>query len=242
MKTIFLNATMLILTMQIMVKGQTQGNKVNNFNTDKVKIRWEEPQKAKAKHNIPMVLGTEKKLEKYTKVNTNDYGNININALNINDLKRKAEELMNETTILTNNALKFTNDNRIKQLEVVKTLQNEAYLNLKKAIELSFQNALAEYNFNKIEFLSLLKSANEINDVVEFCISKQAEAEYELTLAKEMMQESYAMPNLGAMVGTMSNAEEKEIEALKMQNQAIEKLKTIVVNNNNTISNLVVAK
>jgi hypothetical protein len=189
-----------------------------------------------------MVLGTEKKLEKYTKVNTNDYGNININALNINDLKRKAEELMNETTILTNNALKFTNDNRIKQLEVVKTLQNEAYLNLKKAIELSFQNALAEYNFNKIEFLSLLKSANEINDVVEFCISKQAEAEYELTLAKEMMQESYAMPNLGAMVGTMSNAEEKEIEALKMQNQAIEKLKTIVVNNNNTISNLVVAK
>lgn len=242
MKTIFLITIVLMLLIQTMVIAQTQGKQETTLNTDNVKIFWEQPQKTKAKRKIPMVLGAEKKLAEFTEVNTKDYANINITGFNINDLKHKAEELLNEAVFLTNNALKLTNDNKIIQLEIVKTIQNEAYLNVKKAIELSFQNALAEYNFNKIEFLSLLKSANEINDVVEFCISKQAEAEYELTLAKEMMQESYAMPNLGAMVGTMSNAEEKEIEALKMQNQAIEKLKTIVVNNNNTISNLVVAK
>ena len=144
--------------------------------------------------------------------------------------------------MVSNNALKLIADNKIMQLEIANQLQQEAYEFQKKSLEISFQNTLAEFNFNKIEFYQLLKSVDQTNDITTTCINKHNGAERDLKFAKEMLQEAYAMPNLASVVGTMSNAEEKEYLALQKQNQAIEQLKTIVLNSISIQENLVCLK
>ena len=128
---------------------------------------------------------------------------------------------------LTENALKLNGDNKILQLEIVDELKKQAYIFQIKASELSFQNTLSEFSFNKLDFYSLLKLAPQINDIVIKCTSKHNDAERNLKLAKEIRQEAYAMANLASIAGTLSNAEEKEYLALKKQSQAIELLQTI---------------
>lgn len=236
MKTITLISTLLVLTVQLTVKGQTQGNQVNNLKADKInlKITITPQSKNTAKYKILPVLGEVSKSET---VVIKD-----LKTINLEDVKSKADELTYQASLLTNNALKLKADNKIMQLEIAKIIQNEAYGFQKQSYEILFQNTISEFNYNKLEFNSLVKSADGFKTLVELCKAKHAEAEYELNLAKEMMQEAYAMPNIAATVGTMSNAEEKEFVALKMQNQAIEQLKTVVLYSLTLKENLVCIK
>ncbi|MDX2173520.1 MAG: hypothetical protein SFY56_10380 [Bacteroidota bacterium] len=236
MKTITLTSILLLLTVQLTVKGQTQGKQVNNLKADKInfKITVTPQSKNTAKYKILPKLGdqtnTERVVTKESKV------------INLEDAKLKADELTSQVAVLTDNAMKLKADNKIMQLEIAEIIQNEAYGYQKQSYEIMFLNTISEFNYNKLEFNSLVKSADSFKTLVELCVAKHAEAEYELNLAKEMMQEAYAMPNIAATVGTMSNAEEKEIVALKMQNQAIEQLKTVVLFSVTLKDNLVCVK
>jgi hypothetical protein len=234
MKTISLIPTLLALTIQVMVQGQTKGNQITNVKADKINLHIVHQCKKTSTHKQLPILGEVKKQEKVIEASTSQLG--------YNELKAKADEFILQAKNVTEHVSKLNNENKIMQLEIATELQHQALVYQQKAFEISFQNSLAEFNFNKLEFYALLKSANNLTTIIEQCKIKHNEAEHELTMAKEMMQEAYAMPNLVAMVGTMSNAEEKEYIALKKQNQAIEQLKTVVVNSLTVKENLVCLK
>ncbi len=234
MKTISLIPTLLALTIQVMVQGQTQGNQITNVKADKINLHILQQYKKISTHKQLPILGEVKKQEKVIEATTSQLG--------YNELKAKAEEFVLQAKNVTEHVSKLNNENKIMQLEIASELQHQALVYQQKVFEISFQNSLAEFNFNKLEFYALLKSANNLTTIIEQSKIKHNEAEHELTMAKEMMQEAYAMPNLVAMVGTMSNAEEKEYIALKKQNQAIEQLKTVVVNSLTVKENLVCLK
>jgi len=244
MKTLTLIPAIMVLSIQITFSQiQTSQVKVDKINLHVV----QQPKKATKNKTLPVLVSEKKQVAVSKKSSTS----LNINTLeattkttnlSYNDLKIKAEEFFNQAKMVSNNALKLIADNKIMQLEIANQLQQEAYEFQKKSLEISFQNTLAEFNFNKIEFYQLLKSVDQTNDITTTCINKHNGAERDLKFAKEMLQEAYAMPNLASVVGTMSNAEEKEYLALQKQNQAIEQLKTIVLNSISIQENLVCLK
>jgi hypothetical protein len=73
-------------------------------------------------------------------------------------------------------------------------------------------------------YLELLNDPNVNDNFVQRSEALNAEAEQNMKLAKEMRQESYAMPSATSKLGTMLNAEEKENIALNLQKQAIDNL------------------
>lgn len=219
MKTIIYIQTLLAITLNLTVKSQNTAEP--NVKTEKVNLHVVQHSKTQPKHKILPVLGS-----------VNKTTDITVSApavLSFNELKQKAENLIQQSQLITENALKFKDDNRIMQLEIALQLQKEAYTFQQKALEISLQNALADFNFNKIEFFSLIKTLTNSNSIVDYCKLKHAEAESDFSIAKEMLQEAYAMPTLAGRVGTMVNAEEKEYLALKKQSEAIEKLKSLVM-------------
>ncbi len=244
MKTLIIIAAIVVFTTQS-VNSQTNTTQIK---ADKINLHVvQQPKKVASYKTLPVLGANKKHVELPNKANTSANVNtlettIKTSQLSFNDLKNKAEELTQQSKILTNNALKLTADNKIMQLEIAKQLQNEAYVFQKQSFEISFQNSLAEFNFNKLEFYQLLKSIVQTNNIVTKSIDKHNDAERDLKLAKEMLQEAYAMPNLAAMVGNMSNAEEKEYLALQKQNQAIEQLKTVVLNSIIVKENLICLK
>ncbi len=219
MKTTTLIPTLLALTIQVMVNGQTQGNPANQIKIDKVNLHVvQQHKKASTKKALP-ILGFKLKNIAIETAITKNYS--------YNQLIVMSQSFALQANQLNENVIKLNGDNKILQLEIVNELKKQAYTYQLKASEISFQNTLSEFNFNKLEFYSLLKLAPQINDIITKCTNTHNEAEYNLKLAKEIRQEAYAMPNLASIVGTLSNAEEKEYLALKKQNQAIELLQTI---------------
>lgn len=219
MKTTTLIPTLLALTIQVMVIGQTQGNQTRQSKTDKLNLHIvQQHKKTSTKKTLPILGFTTQN----TAIQTTIAQNYNYNQLIV-----MSQSFALQANQLTENALKLNGDNKILQLEIVDELKKQAYIFQIKASELSFQNTLSEFSFNKLDFYSLLKLAPQINDIVIKCTSKHNDAERDLKLAKEIRQEAYAMKNLASIVGTMSNAEDKEYLALKKQNQAIELLQTI---------------
>lgn len=221
MKTITLIPTILAITLQLTVNSQTTTNKINNVSVDKINLHVVQQSKKSASYKVLPILGAVKKQAKVLDVTT---------TFSFNELILKAEELTNQAKMVKEHALKLNDDNKIMQLEIATELQQQALIYQIKASEISFQNTLSEFAFNKLEFLQLLNSVPQLKDVITNCNNKHNDAERNLRLAKEMRQEAYNMPSLAGTLGTMSNAEEKEYLALQKQNQAIEQLKTIVLN------------
>ncbi|MFO0358605.1 MAG: hypothetical protein ACK50A_16745 [Sphingobacteriaceae bacterium] len=93
-----------------------------------------------------------------------------------------------------------------------------------QASEINGKISLETFNFNKEMYLELLNDPNVNDNFVQRSEALNAEAEQTMKLAKEMRQESYAMPSATAKLGTMLNAEEKENIALNLQKEAIENL------------------
>jgi hypothetical protein len=240
MKTKLQILTALALIIQVMVNGQTQGNQASNSKkiqvTNKrtfVTIGAYDPKTQKAvvnteTQNAPPI--TDHTAVKNSLVITGSISAYNKSLLSkatakdAKELTAQAEEMLIIEKQLRIQAKIKQGEERIKLINSANELGVQITLVQIQASEINGKISLETFNFNKEMYLELLNDPNVNDNFVQRSEALNAEAEQNMKLAKEMRQESYAMPSATSKLGTMLNAEEKENIALNLQKQAIDNL------------------
>lgn len=179
-------------------------------------------------NNKSQLASTDKKEAKKTDNNTyNYYANENCynTMVYAAELIKQAEELASIEQVLRTSAKTKVGEEKNKLIKSANELRAQAELKQIQASEIAGKLNLEKFNNNKVIFVVLIKKVSANESVVEEAKIINTEAEYSMKLAKEMREEAYAMHNNAAKLGTMSNAEEKETEALNKQDEAINKIK-----------------
>lgn len=143
----------------------------------------------------------------------------------------KAESLLKEADQITIMATALRKEAKTAQPERKSKLMQEAqdldYIAMNKQVEASEING-------KLNLKKYLSNRNVINNMIELHEGKPilnhtryliTESEKNMKIARELRQEASAQSHLPSKLGTMSNAEEKELLALSNQNDAISMLK-----------------
>jgi hypothetical protein len=142
------------------------------------------------------------------------------------------KNLIKEADDLNNQALdKMEKANSANGTEK-ETLRNEAVELTNKATEKSLQAALAlkseneyKFNANKKNIETFINSDKTPEPDKNFANALLSQAVSDYNKAKAMREEAMSLPNAAAKVGALTNAEEKENEALQKLNNAIETIK-----------------
>ena len=95
-----------------------------------------------------------------------------------------------------------------------------------KALEESGQKNKETFTLNKANINQLLSITNISAVAAKEANNLISDAGMNMRLATEMREEAYSMPTNAAKLGSMSNADEKEVVALGEQTQVIHILKT----------------
>lgn len=148
--------------------------------------------------------------------------NTNIASQNPELIEKQADKLSEEALTLRKEAGTKTGT---EQQELIKQAQQKEQEALAKKIELSDINqvnntnafSLNNENIEALQKLSSGKSGNEISQA-NLLVD---EAKLNFNQAKKLREEANGYPNGAAKLGGLTNAEEKENEAIQKQNQAI---------------------
>lgn len=206
-------------------------NTSDNANFDYNGYQNEEAQKLKieADAKINEAVAKQKKLKDQIVIAKDQIKNtssIPTGTVSPKDLNKEAEELNVKAFDLRSQASSKTGADKealIAQAKELEIKSNEKNLEAAKIIE-SDNKILFETEKNNLSLLLASKKAPE-SDVTE--AKKLADdANNAFKQAVSMREEANSMPNVGAKLGNLSNAEEKEIEALAKQTQAVNLLKT----------------
>lgn len=200
MKTNLYISTLLALTIQVMVNGQTQGNQVYQNNDNNLMVCAEKLNLTDAERSeLLLVLDP------------------SVFIKQANELKQKIQELRNDAIGRSDEEKKvlFAEANELYKRAVVKQME---------ASEISSLITKEKFNQNKAD-LNMLVELNTVNSKASERAKDLIEsAAQSLKISKEMREEAYAWTGLAAKLGNMGNAEEKELEALYLQNEAIDLL------------------
>jgi hypothetical protein len=205
MKTRLYISTLLALTIQVMVNGQTPGNQATKGDYFGMKLNYQDEATVKEdKVAVKTTLTTQESAE---------------------NLKQQAEDLILKSKYLREAAVNNTGLTKTELLEESNTLYKQAEMMMITALELSGVKNQEAFKLNKAGINQLLEKAN-----LSAVASKQAQslisdAEMNMRYAYEMREEANAMPTLAGKLGSLSNADEKETLALGEQNQALNILK-----------------
>lgn len=250
MKTTIYLTTSLAFIIQAMVNGQTPGSPAETTNNEikqnnVLLVKQRDNEKAAIKQTskityshkksyavlIPnavvptsktVTASNENNFTPVTPVNTTlDNNNTSFTSANLLELLQEAENLNTASKKLVAEA---KNKQGLEKSEIIKEA-NELYKEseTKKIIALEIAGRLnnQKFNENKSEYDQLTKNSETDPDAAGYAKEIYQEAEQIMRMAREMREESYAMPNNSAKLGTMSNAEEKETSALNKQKRAI---------------------
>lgn len=219
MKTNIYISTLLALTVQVMVYGQTPGNQAKDDNFGMVLKYHDEGDKKE--------LMDGKEIIKQDKVAVRTAPTAKQSELN---LKQKAEELSLKSKYLREAAVNNTGLTKSELIEEANALYKQAEQMFITALELSGIQHKEEYALNKSSINQLLEKST-----VSAIAGKQvqgliAEAEMNMRFAYEMREEANAMPTSAGKLGSLSNADEKETLALNDQSKALSILKGFALN------------
>lgn len=214
MKTKIYLLTLLALSIQVMVNGQTQENRVSDDNFGMgLSFSNEAPAKK------PLMDGKEI-LQDNVVVRT-----VASTKTSGQNLKQQAEELSLKSKYLREAAVNNTGLTKAELLEEANTLYKQAEMMFITALELSGVKNKEAYTLNKTNLNQLLEKANVSAITAKQAQSLISDAEMNMRFAYEMREEANAMPTSAGKLGSLSNADEKETLALGEQNQAITLLK-----------------
>jgi hypothetical protein len=200
MKTNLYISTLLALTIQVMVKSQTPANQVYQYSENSLLVCAQKLDLADDEKNELLIQTDPSVFIKQS-----------------NEIKQKIQELRNDAIGRTPEEKKalFAEANRLYKQAVVKQME---------ASELSSLITKEKFNKNASDLTALVE-LNKVNDkATERAKDLIIEAAKAIKIAKEIREEAYAWTGLAAKLGNMGNAEEKELEALYMQNEAIDLL------------------
>lgn len=196
MKTTF-TLIALALTIQVMVKGQTQGNQA--------------PKKSKFENlNVGGSMSAYNKSLQSTST-----------LQDAKSYQAKAEELQLSEKKLRAKANTKKGQEKAQLIASANKIAKEVELLQIQASEIYGKFNLETFQFVEEVYTALLKDPNVNDNFINRSEQLRSQAEQTLKLAKEMRQEAYAMPNNAGKLGTMQNAEEMESIALSKQKEAI---------------------
>lgn len=224
MKTQIYLTAILVLTIQVMVNGQTQGNRTGERRArilttivgNKPTVTPITPKAITAAPTTPVAAIT----------SSSPQNNVYYNSSSYTQLTRQAEELSSDAKFLTQEASKKSGTEKEQLLNQAKILAKQAETNQIKASEIIGKTNKEAFRLNKENLNSILAIDNgdeySSNQARELII----EATFNIRLAQEMREEAYAMPTSSSKLSSMINAEEKEALAINQQKKAIEILKS----------------
>jgi len=195
MKTTF-TLIALALTIQVMVYGQTPENQVKKGKFENLKVGG----------------------------SMSAYNKSLLNSATLEDAKNyqlKAEELQAAEKKLRAQANTKKGPEKAKLIADANKTAKQVELLLIQVSEINGKYNLESFEFIEEVYLTLLKDPNVNDNYVYRAKELNEEAQQTLKLAKEMRQESYAMPNNSGKLGTMLNAEEMESIALAKEKEAL---------------------
>lgn len=226
MKTQFYLTTLLALTIQVMVIGQTQDNQVSGRRVRTL------PTLGAIKAHTEVLVATPKTtvvspapVQTQAVTNTSPQNNVYYNASSYKALLTQAEELLSDARILRAEAENNTGPEAERYLQQANIIYKQAEANQIKAAEIAGKTNKELYRINKENLMAVLAinkgdeySTTQAKDLME-------SAAMNLRLGQEMREEAYAMPTSASKLGSLVNAEEKEALAINQQTKAVEILK-----------------
>ena len=223
MKTRIYISTLLALTIQVMVNGQTQGNQASQNKLGAIsrhtvfginKIEAAQPKIVVTKNNVVVK----------TVLLANSSPSLPPT------LKQQTDDLVLKSNVLREAAQKTKGMAKSELMAEANDLYNQAETMLINALEVSGQKNKETYTLNKSNINQLLGIVNISALAGKEAQSLISDAGMNMRLAIEMREEANAMPTIESKLGSMSNADEKEVVALGEQNQVIHILKTYAAN------------
>lgn len=223
MKTQTLLTAILVLSIQVMVNGQTPDNQIGNGRARTLPTLG--AIKAHTASQATPALKTTSNAQTIAITSSSPQNNVYYNVGSYKELLTQAEELLSDAKILRNEAENNTGPEREAYLKQANIIYKQAEANQLKAAEIAGKTNKEQYRINKENLNAILV----INQGDEYATQQAkdliSDASFNIRLGQEMREEAYAMPTSASKLGSLVNAEEKEALALKMQNKAVEILK-----------------
>ena len=218
MKTKIYFSLLLALSIQVMVNGQTPGNQAKDDNFGMV-LKYHDEGKKELMDGKAIIK--EDKVAVRTAPTAKQSEQI---------LKQKAEELTLKSKYLREAAVNNTGLTKTELIEEANSLYKEAEQMFIAALELSGVKHKENYSLNKASIDQLLEKSTLSAIAGKQVQSLIADAEMNMRFAYEMREEANAMPTSAGKLGSLSNADEKEVLALGDQNKAMSILKGFALN------------
>ncbi|MBL7921896.1 MAG: PD40 domain-containing protein [Bacteroidia bacterium] len=137
----------------------------------------------------------------------------------------EAEELFNKAQKLRTDAQTKTGNEKEKLLNEAKTFDEKGNEKNLQAAEISKNDNNAMYTTNMDNINTLIASGKSSEADINEVKKMNEEAALAYKQATSIREEANSLTNIGAKLGSMSNAEEKEAWALNKQQQALDLLK-----------------
>jgi hypothetical protein len=220
MKTKIYISTLLALTIQVMVNGQTPGNQVSTKDNFGLGLNYSDEATPKKQ-----LMDGKEVIQDKVVVRTAEGTKISAQHL-----QQQAEELSLKSKYLREAAVNNTGLTKTELLEEASVLYKQAELMFITALELSGVKNKEAYTLNKTTINQLLETSNVSAFAGKQAQSLISDAEMNMRFAYEMREEANAMPTPAAKLGSLSNADEKETLALSEQHRAITILKGFALN------------
>lgn len=220
MKTRFYISTLLVLTIQVMVNGQTPGSQVSKKDNFGMGLSYSDEATNKKK-----LMDGKEIIQDNVAVRT-----VPSSVQSAQNLKQKAEDLILKSKYLREAAVNNTGLTKTELIEESNTLYKQAETMMITALELSGVKNKESYSLNKTSINQLLEKSTLSAVAGKQAQSLIADAEMNMRFAYEMREEANAMPTSAAKLGSLSNADEKETLALGEQNQALNILRGYAMN------------
>jgi hypothetical protein len=213
-------STLLALTIQVMVNGQTPGNQVSKNDNFGLGLNYSDEASPKKQ-----LMDGKEVIQDKVVVRTSPS-----TKTSAENLQQQAEELSLKSKYLREAAVNNTGLSKTELMEEANVLYKQAELMFITALELSGTKNKEAYTLNKTTINQLLETSNLSAFTAKQAQSLISDAEMNMRYAYEMREEANAMPTTGAKLGSLSNADEKETLALGAQTQAINILKGFALN------------
>jgi hypothetical protein len=196
-------------------------NSYQNIDAQKLKIEADSKINdavAQQKKLKDIIAATKTELQK-SDIGTNST-NVTPTQLNI-----EAEELYSKAQKLKNDAQTKTGAEQEKLLNEAKTAEEQGNEKNLQAAEIAKNDNTAIYNVNLDNINTLIANKKASDTDIEAAKKMNEEAAVAFKQAANIRVEANSLPNAGAKLGSMSNAEEKEAWALNKQQEALNLLK-----------------
>lgn len=227
-----ISTLILVFAIQEMVNGQTQDSRVNIGQTTSLSAQAQKINPSGSKKILADLqpqsskLQGEKEYEVLAVVPKDNSKNkeLTLKPSTLADLLLIAETLESEALKLRQEAKLKNQTERTGILSRAKLLETLALEKQVDASEISGQLSQQQFKRNSITIKILISNYKGQKSELIYSFSLITESEKDMKLAREMREEAYAQHNVASKLGTMGNAEEKELLALNKQNTVMETL------------------